>query len=116
MDEDENKSLEYILNDYLEMGQIYSFFVKCKAIDNGYIYYGKLDVEMGRMEELDDHCEQCFNEVIGWYRFRGDGKLCNFIGVGVVGLKKFMYFKERNELNKILSDNIEIINTLIDRG
>lgn len=112
IDQNENNSLEYILNDYINHGQIHSFFVKAKALDLGYIYYGQLNVEIGRMEELDDHCEQCFNEPIHWFRFKANNKLCNIIGAGVVGLKKFNYFKERNELYKILT-NIEIIDVII---
>ncbi len=113
IDQDNKKSLEYILDNYVDVGQIHSYFVKCKAVDFGYIYYGRLDVEIGRMEELDDHCEQCFNEVVGWFRFKGDGKLCDVIGSGTVGLKKFNHFKEKNELVKILSDAIEIIDILV---
>lgn len=109
-DQDENKSLEYILEGYINHGQINSYFVKCNGSDC--IYFGQLDIEIGPMEELDNHCEQCFNEQISWFRFKGDGKLCDVIGAGVVGLKKFNSFKERNELNKILN-GIEIIDVIV---
>ncbi len=112
--EDQDKTLEFLLEETLCIEQTtHCFFIKVTAIDNkNDICYGRLDVEYGRAEELDDHCDQCFNEKIGWFRFRGDNKLCRKYLMCIVGCKKFNYFKERNELHKILGDTIEIIDTI----
>jgi hypothetical protein len=73
-----------------------------------------LDVEQGFAEELDNHCDKCFNEIISWVRFRGDnGERCYYYLMGLVGLKKFNFFKERNELYKILGEYVEIVDTII---
>lgn len=111
-DEDIDKSLEYILYD-MPYGHYpcNSYFLKCNNGDN--IFYGRLDVEQGLSENIDDHCEQCFNEQISWFRFRGDNKKCYVYLIGSCGLKKFNHFKERNELNKILGPNVEIIDVII---
>ena len=110
--QDELKSLEYILDDYYDSGQINSYFVKILSLDNENIYYGRLDVEIGQAEKLNDHCEQCFNDPIMFLKFKTRSNLCDFVGIGIVGLKKFSHFKEKNELHKILP-NIEIIDILV---
>lgn len=110
--EDENKSLEFLLYNHANVGQTESYFLKCKDII-GNIFYGILDVEQGFCEQLDDHCDQCFNDVISWIRFRGDNNYCSVYLSGAVGLKKINYFKNKNELNKILGDYVEIIDVIV---
>lgn len=110
--EDKDSSLEYILENYQDVGQMHSFLLKCTDMI-GNTFYGKLDVEIGFSEQLDEHCDQCFNEIISWLRFRGDNKKCYVYLFGSVGLKKYNYFKDKNELNIILGDYVKIIDVIV---
>ena len=105
MIEDKDKTLEYILQETLEIeNTTHCFFIKAYDLEAN-IFYGRLDITQGLAEQLDDHCEQCFNETIGWIAFRGDGKLCHKWLGGIIGLKKYNHFKDLDQLNKIMGGN-----------
>lgn len=85
-----------------------AFLIKGINVDTKLDIYGVLIISIDNT--LDDHCEQCFNEEVLWFRFRGDEKLCEKYLIGQIGLKKYEYFKDN--LNKILGSNVEIINQI----
>lgn len=107
--EDKDNTLQYILEETLGIENTTHCFLLRIIAEDGNIFYGRLDVEQGTAEQLDDHCEQCFNQVISWIAFKGDNKLCGKYLTGIVGLNKYNHFKKLNQLGKILGDKVEII-------
>lgn len=92
------KEINYSFN--LEDTIIKAFIVKSYDNIPGVLYINRY------FNEIDNHCEQCMNEIISWFGFNGESLGLKKILIGEIGTDKYDKYKDNMS---IILGKVEIL-------